>query len=672
MHSGFVRIFVICLVFVGAFCQTPYQRAKQLLAKMSQEDKLRMVHGVKGSYVGNVPANEALGIPALHLQDGPQGVGDEVHLVTAWPSALTAVASFDAALMQSYAAGLAAEQRDKGTNIMLGPMVNIARVARGGRNFESFGEDPFLASQMVAASVQGIQSQGIIATVKHFVDNNQEDNRHLVSANVGERTQWEIYYPAFEAAVNAGVGAVMCSYNRINDSYACQNKNTLSDLKDRMGFQGFVMSDWLATHSCIEAANAGLDLEMPLGAWFAGLRAAIDAGLVPQARLDDMVTRILTSMFAAGLFDHPPVGNITANVESPAHAELAYEVAAAGTVLLKNDGQLLPLANRNLKIAVIGDDASASPTISGHGSGYVIPPYVISPLEAMQQRFVTQGNVTLTYANSSSVAAAVANAKAADVALVFVACDSMEGFDRKSLELPNNQDALIAAVVAAQAKTVVVIHSPGAVLMPWEASVPAILEAWLPGQMDGDAITAVLFGDINPSGRLPMTFPLTEDQTPLNTTRQYPGEFGNTYYTEELLVGYRWYDAAGVEPLFPFGHGLSYTTFAYSNLTISGTVSSNVTVSLAVSNTGSRLGKEAVQLYLAFPASAGEPPKGLRGLLSVELDAGVNATVTFVLGARDFSVWDVSRHDWTVVSGSFSALIGASSRDIRLTGSIQV
>jgi len=401
MKSLVVIVSFISLAFLGTLVDASRplaahrERVRDLVANMTLAEKILMVHGSPGPYVGNVPANTRLNIPALTLEDGPQGVADGVTGVTCWPSALTIVSTWDTDLMASFAAAMAYEEKMKGTNIQLAPMVNIARVPFGGRNFESMGEDPVLASRMVAANVQGIQSQGIMATVKHYVDNNQEYHRSTVSENVPQRAQWEIYYPAFQAAVDAGVVAVMCSYNMINNTYACENSQTLYDLKERMGFDGFVMSDWGATHTTVKAALSGLDQQMPDDGYFgANLMSAVHNGSVPQSRVDDMVTRILTAMSAVGILDRAPVGNISANVLSPAHNQLAQQLSTAAHILLQNfpptagsSQPILPLQlDQITTIAVIGDDGSDAPIVAGDGSGHVIAPFIITPLQGIQTR----------------------------------------------------------------------------------------------------------------------------------------------------------------------------------------------------------------------------------------------------------------------------------------------
>lgn len=686
--------------------------------------------------------NSRLGIPPLHLEDGPQGVADGVPQVTAYPSALSVTASWDEELMALYGSAMGTEQRIKGSNIMLGPMVNLARVPQGGRNFESMGEDPHLAGRMAAAVVTGIQSTGVMGCVKHFVDNNQEQDRGSVSANIDERTQHELYYPAFNAAVQAGVASVMCSYNKVNNVYACENNDTLTTgLKEGMGYEGFVMSDWGGTHSTVQAALAGLDMEMPDGGFFGpALAQAVVQGTVPQARLDDMVLRILTSMFAVGIMDTPQTGNLSADATSSDRSALARTLAAAGTVLLQNKNSLLPLNPKALtSIAVIGDQT----TVTGGGSGGVITPYVITPMDGIAGfynhdrpvqctydqdydyyqpgnpavpadskedcckqcttracsfftfvngtcwlkqtnagRTYHQGLVSgacapyhgpnLTYASGDDIQAAVNLARSADVAIVVVATSSSEGGDRKDLSL-GKWDAIAAAVTAAQPHTVVVVRAPGAATMPWATQAGAIVLQFMPGQEAGNALADVLFGVVNPGGKLPVTFPNALGETWLQSPTQYPGVDLQTSYSEKLLMGYRWYDAKALAPLFPFGHGLSYTTFAYSGLAVSGSLrSSGVLITCTVLNSGSVAGAEVAQLYISFPASAGEPPQLLRGFQKVSLDAGAADVVAFKLVAQDLSVWDEAGAAWALVHGTFGIAVGSSSRDIRLRGSFTV
>ena len=366
----------------------PEQRAQALLAAMTTEEKIAMVHGESPQgYVGRVPENTRLGIPALITQDGPAGVAGGLTLVTAFPAPITVAAGWDTGLMQRYGEAMAEEERDKGANVQLGPMMNINRVPRAGRNFEGYGEDPYLAAQMAAAAVRGIQSRGVIATAKHYIDNDQEYLRTTISVVIDLRTQHEIYLPPFVGSVRAGVGAVMCSYNRIHGIYACENTATQNGLlKGELGFQGWIMSDWGATHSAADAANNGLDMEMPSGVFFTQLSAAIDAGQVPVSRLDDMVFRILAVMFRVGLFDRAPAGSIGADAQSAAHANFAREAAAQGIVLLKNDNQILPLDDSKIRsIAVFGPAAETDPIVTGGGSAHVTPTEIVTPLQGISR-----------------------------------------------------------------------------------------------------------------------------------------------------------------------------------------------------------------------------------------------------------------------------------------------
>jgi beta-glucosidase len=660
---------LLLILCVGAWAQSPRQKAQALVAQMTQTEKLALVHGYGGSYVGNVPANSRLKIPAINLEDGPQGVADGVNSVTCWPSSLAVAASWDGKLMNAWGTAMAVEQRGKGTNVMLGPDINLVRVPLGGRAFEMFGEDPTLAATLVAESVMGIQSQQVVGTAKHYIDNDQEYQRGSISVEVDERTQHELYYPQFQAAVTAGVGAIMCSYNRINGTYACENPRTLGDLKNGMGFEGWVMSDWGATHSTVGSANGGLDQEMPGADFFGtGLANAISSGQVSQARLDDMATRILTGLYLAGAMNNPsPTGNLNANVTSAQHDMLARVLAQNAITLLQNTGGILPLMASGKTFAVIGDAGSTNPTIAGGGSGHVNAPYVVTPLKGIQDRVGSAGKVS--YAATNPITTAVEVAKAADYAIVFVGFSSSEGSDRSDLSLPSPQDSLISQVAAANPNTIVVLNGPGAVLMPWVSSVKAILFGFFPGQESGNAIASALFGDFNPSAKLPISFPVKENDWFSGNANQYPGVNGVVQYSEKLLVGYRWYDSQDITPLWPFGHGLSYTMFTYSNLQVSGSISSGLTVSLNVANSGKVNGSEVVQLYLSYPASAGEPPQVLRKFEKIWLAPMGSTAVSFSLGKSDISIYDISSSSFVPVSGTFGINVGSSSRDIRVKGS---
>lgn len=642
--------------------------------------------GVRGTYTGNIPAIERLGIPALKMQDGPQGFrtssstgGDGTS--TAWPSALTIAASWDSDLVYRWASAMAEEFKAKGANMALAPGLGIARVPTAGRNFEYLcGEDPVLGSTMAKSSVQGIQDQGIIANAKHFVNNEIEDHRMTVSANVNERVRFELYYPPFEAAIEAGVLSVMCAYNRINDVYACQNNDTLTHLRENLGFNGWVVSDWTATKSSVNSLLAGMDQEMPLGLFYNHivLEALLLEHKIKLEDIDRSVFRILHSMEKIGLMDSPLVGDPTANVTSSEHNALAREISAKSTVLLKNSKSILPLDKNQLGdcVAVIGNQD----IISGGGSGSVSPPYVITPKQGIET-YLAGTNTVVYYNNGEDVSAAVALAEKCTLAIVVVATTSSEGSDRDTLSLGDAQNNLVSSVAAVNSQTIVDVVAPGAVLMPWATMVSAILVSWMPGQEAGNGFADVLFGVVNPSARLPVTIPNKDNEVGF-TPEQYPGTgafMREAAYTEELLIGYRWYDAYDVVPLYPFGHGLSYTTFEYSALKLQVTNDFpsehadrhsskriRTVVDVVVKNVGPRDGSEVIQVYLSFPSEAGEPLRQLRAFKKVSLKSQSSSIVQFALTNRDFSIWNSELHNWELVAGTFTVFIGASSRDLRL------
>jgi beta-glucosidase len=654
---------------------SPDQRASLLVAQMTLDEKIAMVHGANGDYIGNISGNSRLGIPELHLQDGPAGVGDGAMDITALPAPIALAASWDTDLARQYGAVMGVEARGKGVHVLLGPAMSMARVPQAGRNFECFGEDPFLSGAIASADVQGIQSQGVIATAKHFIGNEQETDRETESSDVDERTLEEIYYAPFRASVRSGLGAVMGAFNQVNGTYACESSEINNVVKRLWNFDGFIMCDWNASFGMQSGAINGLDLEMPLDARFGSpLKTAIQSGDLSLSRLDNMVHRILATMFRFGVFDTPTTGNLAADVTSAAHTQFAQDAAAQGIVLLKNAGAQLPLNTTSIhSIAVIGSAASDNVLSVGNGSGAVNLPYFNLPLDAIANRAGSSITTTYSLGDGGHIAEAVQLAQQSDVAIVCVGEQTGEGTDRSSLSLPDDQDALITAVAAANPHTIVVLYVDGGTLMPWLSQVPAVLVAWYPGQENGNALASILFGDVNPSGKLPITFPANASQVPANTPAQFPGVNGHVSYSEQLLVGYRWYDALVAQPLFPFGHGLSYTTFAYSNLTM-GAVSPSGQVSIGcdVYNTGSRAGSEVAQLYLGFPSSAGEPPRQLKGFKKVSLSPGASAHVTFNLVWEDLACWDPLAHQWAVPPGTFQVMVGSSSRDIRLTGSFNV
>jgi len=667
----------------------PAQRAAKLLTEMTFAEKTHLFHGSCSGYVGNVCGNDRLGIPAIKMNDGPQGFREAHGLPgtsTAWPCSLAIAATFDPTASGAWGTAMGDEFYRKGANVQLGPGICLARVPRNGRNFEYIsGEDPHLGYVMVQPAVQGIQSKGVVANAKHWVNNNQETDRSSVDEEVDERTRFEMYYPPFEGAIAADVGSFMCSYNKINaksvpgSGWSCENPETLQrDLKDRLGFKGWVMSDWGATHSM--SIMAGLDQEMP-GSSYMGddaIAKAVQSGSVPDSRVDDAALRILTPLFAVGVFDRNNTNTQSNNVTSPEHQALARSLAARSIVLLKNDKSTLPLSSSaGLKLALIGRTAM-DPVVAGGGSGEVKPsskprPYdailakmgltspPAPPLQPTLPACNPAGTKCVYYDDGSDIERSAKTAAEADVAIVFVATSSSEGHDRGSLSFDGNADELVAKVAASGvARTVVTAVAPGAALTPWRNSVDAITFGFMPGQEYGNALADVLFGDVNPSAKLPLTLPTRENEVNF-TESDWPG-VGKPQrvatYSEKLLVGYRWYDAHGVTPAFPFGHGLSYSTFTLSNLH-----ASRDAVGVLLSNTGTAYGAAAPQLYLTFPAAAGEPPFQLKGFTSIPMPPGTFVNVTFPLDLRSRSIWDVETHSWAEVKGTFGVTVGFSSRD---------
>jgi beta-glucosidase len=532
-------------------------------------------------------------------------------------------------------------------------------------------------ARLAVANIEGIQSQGIIANVKHFAANNQETKRNGVDARIDERTLREIYLPAFEASIReAHAGSVMGAYNRLNGTYCCENGVLLTDiLRKDWGFDGFVTSDFAAVHDTVPPVMSGLDVEMPDGKWLGEpLLAAVKAGTVPEAAIDEHLVRRFRTMMKFGVWDHLPVPKPIPKKENGA---VALRLAEEGVVLLRNEQGLLPLNASSLhSVALIGPFATRA-TTGGGGSSKVAPAYTVAPLEGLKNRLGPGVSVTLD--DGRDLARAGALAKAADVAVVMAGQVQGEGRDFP-VELPDMQDRLIAAVAAANPRTVIVLKTGAPVLMPWGEAVPAILEAWYPGEEDGNVVAAVLFGDCNPSGKLPITFPKALADLPTRAVERYPGvgpaNRTVAQYSEKLLVGYRWYDARGIEPLYPFGYGLSYTSFAYSNLALSSptlsTANPALTVDFDVANTGQRGGAEVAQVYVGLPSSADvpQPPQQLKGFARIDVPPGRTGHAHVLLDARAFSYWDVATHQWKAAPGDYQIFVGASSRDIRLKGRV--
>src|SRR6201996_3568797 len=663
--------------WVGSTAPIP-QRVSQLLGQMSTAQKVLMATGASGSsYVGFTPAIGSLCIPAMNLEDGPAGVGDGLSSVTQLPAPVDVAATWDTGAEKLYGQVIGSEQAAKGTTVDLGPTINIVRDPRWGRAFESVGEDPYLNGQLSAADIQGVQSTGTMAQVKHFAVYNQETNRNTPSDNavVSTQAEQEIYLPAFQYATQQGAASsVMCTYSTINGTYACQNPYLLNTvLRQQFGYTGFVTSDWGATHSTAASANAGLDQDMPGndGYYGSALSSAVSSGQVSAAQLNALVTPILTEMFAFGLFDEPPTGSPGATATSAAHVTDAAQLAEEGTVLLKNSGSVLPLTSADKSVAVIGADASASPLTAGGGSAGVNSSGTVTPLQGIQS--AAPSGVGVTYNDGSSDSSAASAAAAASVAVVFVSNGESEGSDLSSIDLSSAENSLISAVAAANPHTVVVLNSGSAVTMPWLSSVAGVLEAWYPGQQDGTAIASLLFGTTDPSGHLPVTFPASLSQVPASTAAQWPGQNGTVQYSEGVDVGYRWYDAKGLTPLFPFGYGLSYTSFSFSNLSVGPlTAGGTATVTATVTNTGSRSGADVAQLYVPDPAAAGQPPRQLEGFSRVSLAPGASQTVSFPLSQRNLQYWNTSSNTWATATGSYGISVGDSDGHLPLTGTLAV
>ena len=831
-----VRIFLAALIPLAALgvptsraaADPAETRVEALLGRMTLDEKVLLLSGVD---VMDIPGNERLGLPRLRMTDGPLGVRTETgERATAFPAGILSASSFDPQLMGELSEAMAVETLALGRDMLLGPCINIARVPQGGRNFESFGEDPYLAARMVEAWVRRLQAKGVLASTKHFALNNQEAERDSIDVRVSERAMHEIYLPAFEAAVRAGTWTIMASYNRVNGAYASENPLLLNKtLKDQWGFQGFVVSDWDATHSTVAAALAGLDVEMPSGAHFGGgkLQEAVAFGKVPAAAIDDKARRVLRAMIGSGTIDRRPSSRPPLSaVGSPAHRAASLRMAQEGIVLLKNSG-VLPLGNIR-SVAAIGPNAAEYR--AGGGSSMVPPEHKVSGLDGLKERlgkdatvryamgvplagelhclesewltpppgvapaashglyaeyfsnrelkgppFATRvdpqvdfdwgdsaplpemladsfsvrwtgrlrapksgtyelltraddgvrlwidgklfiddwadhaaslktaklrleagkehdlrieyyqhgGEALMELGRSTSddadIPAAVAVAAQANAAVVFVGySDQLEGeaHDRASLMLPAGQDDLIEAVAGANRNVIVVIQSGSPIILgAWKDKVGAIIQAWYPGGEGGLAMADVLLGNVNPSGKLPVTWPKRWEDC--NAFGLYPGtgKNGHVDYDDGLFVGYRHFDQRGIVPEYPFGHGLSYTTFDYSNLAIklkdASTASSSVLISVSVTNTGSRSGAEIVQLYVGATAPvAPRPPQELKGFQRVGLAPGETKRISFDLDRSAFARYDEGQHGWTVDPGVFELRVGSSSRDIKLSGNV--
>lgn len=658
---------------------------KKLISEMTLEEKASLC---SGSDFWHTRGMERLGIPAVMVTDGPCGLrkqaGDTDHLglnasvkAISYPTGSCIASSFDRALIRESGEYLGEECQAEDVAVLLGPAVNIKRSPLCGRNFEYFSEDPYVAGEMAVAYIKGVQSKHVGTSIKHFAANSQEHRRLTSDSVVDERTLRELYLPAFEkAAKEAQPWTFMCSYNKLNGTYASENHRLLTEiLRDEWSFEGAVMSDWGAVNERPRGVAAGLDLEMP-GPGTTNTRKIIEAvknGTLAEKDVDTAAERILKFVYQYLENRDPSV-----KFQYERDHEKARQMAAESMVLLKNEGNILPLSKEK-KVAFLGKFAEL-PRFQGGGSSHVNSYQVVGALEAAQGLSVTyaQGYPTDTQKpDDALIAEAVTAAREADCAVLFIGItDSMEseGFDRKDLKIPACQEKLVEEVVKVQKNTVVVVHCGAPIEMPWINDVKAVLYAYLGGEAVGSATVDILFGDVNPSGKLAETFPIRLEDNP--SYLYYFGEGDRTEYREGIFVGYRYYDKKNLPVLFPFGHGLSYTEFAYSDLTFDKTSlkdTDTLQVSVKVKNVGKRAGKEIVQLYVQDnESSVIRPVKELKGFEKVELAPGEEKTVSFTLEKRSFAFYDTELADWRVETGEFTIHIGKSSRDIQLSGTVTV
>lgn len=689
------------------------ERARLAVEQMTQEEKLRLVHGGLGApwgqkpkpegavgSAGYVPGVPQLGIPALQETDAELGVANPGYIrptdtATAMPSDLALAASWDPGLAQREGEAVGAEARAKGFSVLLGGASDLIRDPRGGRNFEYFSEDPLLTGLMAGNAIAGVQSRHVIGTLKHFALNAQETDRVVLDAEIDPAAARESDLLAFEIALEKGrPGSVMCAYNQVDGAYSCENAWLLNQvLKGDWRYPGFVMSDWGAVHSTVRSAVAGLDQEsgeqLDTENFFEGpLAAALAAGAVPQARLDDMDRRILTSIFASGIYDDPPHPGA---IDVAASDRTALDIASEGLVLLKNDG-VLPLAANAARLAVIGAHADKG-VLSGGGSSQVVPRGGVaatekskaidgalifdpsSPLDAIRRQLP---NAQVEYDDGQDPARAAAVAAKAQTAIVFVDQWMTETADTPDLALPNGQDQLIEAVARANSHVVVVLETGGPVSMPWLNRVSGVLEAWYSGQKGGDAIAQILSGAINPSGRLPVTFPESEPQLPHPKLPGDPqgaprgpvgrgGHYGRIFiadYSEGADVGYKWFARQRERPLFPFGFGLSYTTFSLADLRVA-TEGDVIKASATVRNLGDRAGAAVPQFYASGPPGADFAPR-LAGWSRIELRPGEEQRVTITIDPRLLARFDEGSRRWRIAGGTYEIAAGfdATHRDL--------
>jgi beta-glucosidase len=688
---------------------SPDERAEMVLKQLTLDEKIDLLHGNgmpgwdnkpprANAYLGNGGAGftlgvERLGIPIIQMSDAAYGVrmsAENGRYSTALPSNLGSAASWDPQAACDYGALIGRELRAQGYNMTLGGGVNLTREPRDGRTFEYMGEDPVLAGTLVGNRIKCEQAQHVIGDIKHYAMNDQESGRNEVNAIIDKRAMRESDLLAFEIGLKVGdPQAVMCSYNAVNGDYACENKYLLTDvLKKDWDFKGFVVSDWGGTHSTVKASAAGLDNEQPLDDFYgAKLKQAVETGQVPMAQVDDHARRVLRAEFAAGLVDHPAQKSV---VDMEGGLMTAQRIEEHSIVLLKNEHNILPLdAAKVHSIAILGVNADTG-MISGGGSAQVDAPgrppapwqthvwFPTSPLKAIAAK---APGVTVRYGGSDPASAAEA-AKGADVAIVFAYQWESEGMDLPDLSLPDHQDALIEQVAAANPHTIVVLETGTAVTMPWLDRVAGVVEAWYAGSSGAKAVANVLFGEVNPTAKLPMTFPRSVADLPHpHLVMPPPGSTGkaavqktgeakptfSVHYDEGVRVGYKWYDAEHKPVLFPFGYGLSYTRYRYSGLKLG--EGDDHSVTFTVTNAGDRAGTEIAEVYAGLPAAVGEPPKRLVGWARVALKPGESREVTVAIDPKYLSIYNDRKDEpqgWKLVPGQYTFLVGGSSEDLPL------
>ncbi len=691
------------------------ERAEMVLKEATLEEKIALLHGNGMAHVdqwqtplthlanggaGYVEGISRLGIPPLYVSDAAYGVrssGDNGRYSTALPSNAGAASSWDPEAAFEYGALIGRELRAQGFNMSLGGGVNLAREPRNGRTFEYLGEDPILAGTLVGNLMKGVQAQHIVGDIKHYALNDQETGRNIVNVVISKRAMQESDLLAFHIGLQiSDAAAVMCSYNRANGDYACENPYLLKEvLKGEWKFKGFVLSDWGGTHSTAKASAAGLDQEQPMAEFFGpALKAAVEAGKVPMAEIDDHARRVLRSEFASGIVDYPVQKSV---VDAEGGLDIAQRLEEQSIVLLRNEKSILPLDAKQLRtVAVIGPHADVG-MISGGGSAQVDPPignaiaapgtrattwqqqiwFPTSPLKALRAKLP---NAKVEFDSGENPASAAALAKGADVAIIFAHQWESEGMDLPSLSLPDNQDALIEQVAAANPRTIVVLETGGPVTMPWADKVGGILEAWYAGSRGHVAVANILLGEVNPTAKLAVTFPKSEQDLPrpaiaplsaddigqgsgaVNGVTHEESKY-SVHYDEGLKVGYKWYDAEKKPVLFPFGYGLSYTSYAYSDLKVS---PDGRTVTFTLKNTGKRAGAEIAEVYAMLPAAADEPPKRLVGWAKVKLAAGESRSVKVDVNPNYLQIFNEQKNGWLTVPGDYTFAVGGSSQDLPL------